>query len=94
LLVGVFLLILNIPQVLSILLIFTLQIRDDVFEGVFVKTETIASPGGVLILTDAAILYIGDWGKTNVRMNQGFSITVVIVLPDYNQVNTPLTLII
>ncbi len=65
--------------------VFKLQIGDDVYEGVSVNTQTWSySPATGLSGTAQAIWYLGDWGKDNARMNQGFAGTVILQLPDYN----------
>ena len=62
--------------------VFTIQIGDDVLEGVSVNTQTLV-PGNPAIGTAHAIWYLGDWGKTNARMNQGFEGTNVLTLYDF-----------
>jgi hypothetical protein len=62
--------------------VFTIQIGDDVFEGVSVNTQTLII-GNPAISTAHAIWYLGEWGKTNVRMNQGFEGTNVLQLYDF-----------
>jgi len=59
--------------------VFTVQIGDDVFEGVSCNTYTAAynPTTKVLTLTYDAVWYLGDWGKDNARMNQGFKGKVI-----------------
>ena len=65
--------------------IFKLQIGDDVFEGVSVNQQSgVPIGGGVFRVTAQAIWYLGDWGKTNARMNQGFKGTVILDLRDFS----------
>lgn len=58
--------------------IFTLNLGNDVYEGVSVNTytQTIDPTTGFLEQTYNVIWYVGDWGVTNARMNQGFTGTV------------------
>jgi hypothetical protein len=63
--------------------IFTFMIGDDEYQGISVNTytQTINPKTGLIDQTYNAIWYVGDWGVTNARMNQGFSGTVNVQVP-------------
>jgi hypothetical protein len=81
----------------SAYMIFTVRIGDDVFEGVSCNTYTESwtvtayNPATMeatleIHQTYDAVWYLGDWGKTNARMNQGFAGTVDVYIHNYKTV--------
>jgi hypothetical protein len=66
-------------------LIFTFVIGDDTYQGVSCNSYTAVYNPQTKEVTQTynAIWYVGDWGKTNARMNQGFEGTVVIKIHNY-----------
>jgi hypothetical protein len=68
--------------------IFTLQIGDDVYQGISCNSLSYAynPTTHVLTITYNAIWYLGDWGKTNARMNQGFAGTAIVDCINYNPI--------
>lgn len=78
-------------------MIFTVQIGDDVFEGVscntYTESYTVTSYNpttkeATLEIHQSynAVWYLGDWGKTNARMNQGFAGTVDVYIHNYKTI--------
>jgi hypothetical protein len=66
--------------------IFTFRIGHDQYQGVSCNSYTgVYDPTTkVLTLTYDATWYVGNWGKANARMNQGFEGTVVVQCHNYN----------
>jgi hypothetical protein len=61
--------------------IFTFLIGDDEYQGVSCNSYTSTGPDPitkVVTLTYTGVWYAGDWGKTNARMDQGFTGTCVV----------------
>jgi hypothetical protein len=80
--------------------IFTTQIGDDIYDGVSCNTFTqtyivtgVVAGGYILEIHQVynAVWYLGDWGKTNARMDQGFAGTVDVYLHHYNTVSGTFT---
>jgi hypothetical protein len=81
--------------------IFTVQIGDDIFDGISCNTYSEAltnyrpiMQGGQrigwlmdVVRTYDATWYLGDFGKDNARMNSGFSGTVVVTIYDFSTVS-------
>lgn len=67
--------------------ILTLMIGDDVYQGVSCNSYTASYDPvtKVLTLTYDSVWYLGDYGKTNARMNQGFEGIAVIQCQNYNK---------
>jgi hypothetical protein len=66
--------------------IFTLMIGDEVYQGVSCSSYTGSYDPvtKVLTLKYDSVWYLGDYGKTNARMNQGFEGTVDIQCYNYH----------
>lgn len=67
-------------------MVFTFMIGDHEYQGVSCNTytSTYSLTDKTVTLTYNATWYVGDWGKANARMNQGFEGTVVVILHNYN----------
>jgi hypothetical protein len=73
-------------------MVFTFMIGDDSYQGVSCNTFTqsyVMTSATTAEITQVynAVWYVGDWGKANARMNNGFEGTVIVSIHNYNFVS-------